>query len=103
MTVSKPLLGGMTLELRERYAGFVAVFIQDSTIVRLNKKLVDRFPAAQSSTVAAGVKVAYLLNVLVNRPRTISILPERRADSKSIRLGPKVVDSLFLVDLDLRV
>lgn len=92
-------VGGMPLELRERYTRFVTVFIQDSTIVRLNKNLADRFPAARSRTVAAGVKIAYLLNVLANGPRTISIVPERRAEVKTLRIGPWVAGSLLLVDL----
>jgi len=79
---------GMTLELRKRYARFVTVFVQDSTIVRLNKNIADRFPAARSRTVAAGVKVAYLLNVLPSGLRTISIVPERRAEIKTLRIGP---------------
>ena len=90
---------GMTLELRERYAHFVTVFIQDSTIIRPNKKLADRFPAARSRTVAAGVKIAYLLNVLANGPRTISIVPERRAEIKTLRIGPWIAGSLLLMDL----
>ena len=91
-------VSGMTLELQDRYARFATVFIQDSTIIRLSKKLADRFPAARSRKATASVKVAYLLNVLVNGPRTISIVPERRADMKTIRIGPWVADSLLLLD-----
>jgi len=92
-------VSGMTLELQEQYARFVTVFIQDSTIIRLNKKLADRFPAARTRNVAAGVKVAYLLNVLSNGPRTVSIVPERKAEAKTLHLGPWVKGSLLLLDL----
>ena len=77
----------MTLELQDRYARFATVFIQDSTIIRLNKKIADRFPAARSKTAAAGVKVAYLLNVLASGPRTASIVSERKAEVKTPRIG----------------
>jgi hypothetical protein len=39
---------GMSLKLRERDEKLVTVYIQYSTIVRLNKKLADRFPATRS-------------------------------------------------------
>jgi len=32
-------------------------------------------------------KVAYLLNVLASGPRTVSIVPERRAEVKTLRIG----------------
>ena len=64
----------MILELQEWYARFVIAFIQDSTIIRPNKKLADRFLATQSKTVAPGVKITYLPNVLANGPGTISIV-----------------------------
>jgi len=92
-------VSGMTLELQDRYARFATVFIQDSTIIRLNKKLANRFPAARTRTVAAGAKVAYLLNVLASGPRTVSIVPERRAEVKTLRIGRWVAGSLLLVDL----
>ena len=79
-------VSGMTLELQDRYARFATVFIQDSTIIRLNKKLADRFPAAIFDP-AAGVKVAYLLNVLASGPRTASIVSERKAEVKTPRIG----------------
>ncbi len=80
-------VSSMTLELQDRYARFATVFIQDSTIIRLNKKLANRFPAARSKTAAAGVKVAYLLNVLASGPRTASIVSERKAEVKTPRIG----------------
>jgi len=91
-------VSGMTLELQDRYACFATVFIQNSTIIRLNKKLADRFPAAIFDR-AAGVKVAYLLSVLASGPRTVSIVPERRAEVKTLRIGRWVADSLLQVDL----
>jgi len=90
---------GLTLELQEKYTRFVTIFIQDSTIIRLNKKLADRFPATRSRKIAAGVKIGYLFNVLANSPRTVSIVPERTAEIKTLKLGPWVKGSLLLMDL----
>lgn len=92
-------IGNMALELQERYARFVTVFIQDSTIIRVNKKLADKFPAARTRRVAAGLKIPYVLNVLTNGPHTISIVPERTAEAKTLRLGPWIAGSLLLLDL----
>lgn len=89
----------MSLILRQRYEKFVTVFIQDSSIVRLNKKLADRFPAARSRKIAAGVKISYLLNVLTNGAGKISIVPERTSEIKTLRVGPWVKETLLLVDL----
>lgn len=88
----------MILELQERYARFVIAFIQDSTIIRPNKKLADRFLATQSKTVAPGVKITYLPNVLANGPGTISIVSKRRAEVKTCRIGAWVAGFLLLVD-----
>ncbi|NLA39730.1 MAG: IS4 family transposase [Methanomicrobiales archaeon] len=90
---------GLALELREKYARFITIFIQDSTIIRLNKKLADRFPATRTTRVAAGVKIGYLFNVLANSPRTVSVVPERTAEIKTLRVGPWVKGSLLLIDL----
>jgi len=59
---------------------FSDVFIQDSTIIRLNKILADKWPAARSKTVAAGVKVSVLVSAKANSPKSISIIPERMSD-----------------------
>ena len=89
---------GMSLKLRERYEKFVTVYIQDSTKVKLPKKLADRFPAGPKRRVAAGIKIAYLLNVLTNGAAKISFVPDRTAEIKTLRVGPWVKDSLLLID-----
>jgi IS4 transposase len=90
---------GLSLELRERYRKFTTLFIQDSSIIRLHEKLADRFPATRAKKIAAGIKVSYLLNVLANSPHTVSLVPERTAEIKTLRIGPWVKDSLLLIDL----
>ncbi len=89
----------MSLKLRERYEKFVTVYIQDSTKVKLPKKLADLFPAGPKRRVAAGIKIGYLLNVLANRAAKISFVPDRTAEIKTLRVGPWVKGSLLLIDL----
>ena len=78
---------------------FSDVFIQDSTIIRLNKILADKWPAARSKTVAAGVKVSVLVSAKANGPKSISIIPERMNDIKTLRIGSWIRDRIILVDL----
>lgn len=96
--IQSPVIG-LSLELRERYRKFATIFIQDSSIIRIHEKLAERFPATRAKKIAAGIKVSYLLNVLANSPRTVSLVPERTAEVKTLRIGPWVKGSLLLIDL----
>lgn len=96
--IHSPVIG-LSLELRERYRKFATIFIQDSSIIRLHEKLAERFPATRAKKIAAGIKVSYLLNVLANSPQTVSLVPERTAEIKTLRIGPWVKGSLLLIDL----
>jgi putative transposase len=78
---------------------FLDVLIQDSTIIRLNKVLADKWPAARSKTVAAGVKVSVLVSARANGPKSVSIIPERTSDIKTLRIGSWIRDRIFLIDL----
>lgn len=78
---------------------FSDVFIQDSTIIRLNKILADKWPAARSKTVAAGVKVSMLVSAKANGPKSVSIIPERTNDIKTLRIGSWIRDRIILIDL----
>lgn len=78
---------------------FLDVFIQDSTIIRLNKILADKWPAARSKTVAAGVKVSILVSAKANGPKSISIIPERMNDIKTLKIGSWIRDRIILIDL----
>jgi len=90
---------GISMELREQYKQFHTVFIQDSTKVKLPKKIADLFPAGPKRRVAAGIKISYLLNVLANGAAKISFVPDRTAEIKTLRVGPWVKGSLLLFDL----
>ncbi len=88
-----------TKVLNEKIAKFQDVLIQDSTIIRLNKSLAKKFPAARSRTVAAGVKVSLLVSAVANSPKSISINPESANELKALRIGPWIKDRILLIDL----
>jgi IS4 transposase len=86
-------------KLSKKLENFQDVLIQDSTIVRLHSSLADKFPAARSRTVAAGVKVGVLVSAVVNGPKTIALYSERTAEIKTLKMGPWIKDRILLVDL----
>jgi putative transposase len=85
--------------LDSRLNCFLDVFVQDSTVIRLNKVLAEKWPAARSRTVAAGVKVNVLVSVKANGPKSVSIIPERTSDVKTLRIGSWIRDRILLIDL----
>lgn len=85
--------------LSEKLQRFQDVLIQDSTIIRLHKALAERWPAARSRTVAAGVKVSVLVSAVANSMKSVSLVSERTHDIKTLRIGPWVKDRILLVDL----
>ncbi len=85
--------------LKERLASFKDLVIQDSTVVRLHKLLVDKWPAARTRVVAAGIKVSVLVSVIADGPKNVRIFGERTSEQKTIRIGPWVKDRILLLDL----
>jgi putative transposase len=86
-------------KLSNKLKNFQDVLIQDSTIVRLHSSLADKFPAARSRTVTAGVKVSIMVSAIVNGPKTIALYSEKTAEIKTLRIGPWIKDRILLVDL----
>jgi IS4 transposase len=86
-------------QLGEKLKGFSDILIQDCTILRLHESLSKLWPAARSSTAAAGVKLAYLTGVVADSPERLRIVPERTADVNTLKLGPWVKDKVLLLDL----
>lgn len=85
--------------LNEKLAKFKDVLIQDSTVIRLNKSLAKKWPAARSKTVAAGVKVGMLVSAVANSPKSIGIYAETTNELKTLRMGPWIKDRILLIDL----
>lgn len=85
--------------LSERLSRFKDLLIQDSTIIRVHEKLAEKWPAARSRTVAAGLKLSCLVSVVADGPKRVKLHGERVAEIKTLKLGSWVKDRLLLVDL----
>lgn len=85
--------------LQGKLAAFEDLLIQDSTIVRLHEKLADRWPAARSKTIAAGIKVNLLVSAVSAGPKTVAVVGERTPESKLLKIGSWVQDRILLLDL----
>ena len=87
------------LKLKDKLASFEDLITQDSTIIRLNKKLADKWPAARTKKVAAGVKLSLLISAVADGPKRIALYGERISEVKTLRIGPWVKDRILLIDL----
>jgi putative transposase len=87
------------VKLGAKLQSFEDILIQDSTIVRLHKDLAEKFPAARSRTVAAGIKVSVLVSAVANGPKTIALYGERVSEIKTLKIGPWVKNRILLIDL----
>jgi IS4 transposase len=86
-------------KLSKKLENFHDVVIQDSTIIRLHSSLADKFPAARSRTVAAGIKVGVMVSAVANGPKTVALYSEKTAEIKTLKIGPWIKDRVLLVDL----
>jgi IS4 transposase len=87
------------LKLKDKLASFEDLLTQDSTIIRLNKKLADKWPAARTRKVAAGVKISLLISAVADGPKRITLYGERTGEVKTLRIGQWVKDRILLIDL----
>lgn len=87
------------VKLGVKLQSFEDILIQDSTIVRLHKDLAEKFPAARSRTVAAGIKVSVLVSAVANGPKTVALYGERVSEIKTLKIGPWVKNRILLIDL----
>ena len=85
--------------LSKKLERFEDVLIQDSTIVRLHSSLAEKFPAARTRKVAAGVKVGVLVSAVANGPKTVALYAEKTAEIKTLKIGSWIKDRILLVDL----
>jgi IS4 transposase len=86
-------------KLSKKLENFHDVVIQDSTIIRLHSSLANKFPAARSRTVAAGIKVGVMVSAVANGPKTVALYSEKTAEIKTLKIGPWIKDRVLLVDL----
>jgi putative transposase len=85
--------------LSKKLERFQDVMIQDSTIVRLHSSLAEKFPAARTRKVAAGVKIGVMVSAVANGPKTVALYSEKTAEIKTLKIGPWIKDRILLVDL----
>jgi putative transposase len=85
--------------LKDKLVGFEDLLIQDSTIIRLHEKLADKWPAARTKKIAAGVKLSLLISAVEDGPKRIALCGERTHEVKTLRIGPWIKDRILLIDL----
>jgi len=85
--------------LKGRLAPFVDLVAVDGTVVRLHDLLEKAYPACRTNHTKAAAKLTVVMSVLGKGARTVQVTPERRHDSKLLRVGPWVKDRLLLFDL----
>ena len=78
---------------------FKDILLQDSSIIRLSRKLLEFFPAARTRGEAAGLKIHAVYSAISHSVKTIEITGERIHDSKMLRIGPDVKNTLLINDL----
>lgn len=89
---------GTNAQLKGYLQTFKDVLIKDNTIVRVHEFLADKYPATRKRRVAAGIKIAVLLSVKCNTPLSVTFHPENTNDSKTLKIGSWVKDTLLLMD-----
>jgi hypothetical protein len=83
-------------KLNDKLSGFKDIVAQDSTIIRLHEKLVDKWPATRTRKAAAGVKISLLISAIADGPKRIALHGERTSIlSWDIRMVGLLLLSVF--------
>lgn len=85
--------------LKGTVQSFKDILIQDSSIIRISKKLYELHPAARSRNNSAGLKIHAVYSAISHSVTSTTITSERVHDSKMLNIGPEIKDSLLLNDL----
>lgn len=78
---------------------FKDIVIQDSSIIRLSKKLYELHPAARSRDNSAGLKIHAVYSTTSHSLKKAEITTERVHDAKKFKITPDVQDTLLVDDL----
>jgi hypothetical protein len=78
---------------------FKDILIQDSSIIRICKRLFDLHPAARCRDNAAGLKIHAVYSVVSHSLKKATITTERVNDFIMQKIGPEVQNTLILNDL----
>jgi len=79
--------------------GFKDILVQDSSIIRISKKIYELHPAARSRDESAGLKIHAIYSVVSNSVKNAIITTERVHDSKMLKIGPEIENILLINDL----
>jgi hypothetical protein len=78
---------------------FKDILIQDSSIIRLSKKLYELHPAARSRDNSAGLKIHAVYSTVTHSIKNAQITTERVHDAKMFDIKPDVKGTLLIDDL----
>jgi len=78
---------------------FKDILVQDSSIIRISKKLYELHPAARSRDNSAGLKIHAVYSAISHSLKKATITTERVHDAKMQEIGPEVENTLLLNDL----
>ena len=78
---------------------FKDILVQDSSIIRISKKLYNLHPAARSRDDSAGIKIHAVYSTVSHSVKSAIITTERVHDSKMLKIGPEVKNILLINDL----
>ena len=78
---------------------FKDILVQDSSIIRISKKLFELHPAARSRDDSAGLKIHAVYSAVSHSVKNAIITTERVHDAKMLEIGPEVENTLILNDL----
>jgi len=78
---------------------FKDILVQDSSIIRISKKLYELHPAARSRDNSAGLKIHAIYSVVYHSFKSAIITTERVHDSKMLKIGPEIENILLINDL----
>lgn len=73
---------------------FKDILIQDSSIIRISKKLYNLHPAARSRDDSAGLKIHAIYSTVSHSLKNAIITTERVHDSKMLKIGPEIKNIL---------
>ena len=78
---------------------FKDILVQDSSIIRICKRLYEMHPGARSRDNSAGLKIHAVYSAVSHSLKKAIITTERVHDAKMLEIGPEVENTLLLNDL----
>ena len=93
------MINQSSVRLKGIAENFKDILIQDSSIIRLSKKLFEFHPAAFSRNNSAGLKIHAVYSAASQSIKSAEITTERVHDAKKFKIEPDVQGTLLIDDL----